>query len=418
MSIDPSKLPPAQYVPGRQYAIEHAGRIDKVPFVITTGLLFGLAILSVFVRFAIRIFGGRKIRWDDGLVLVSSLCLAVAFACVHKALNPFYLVEAINQRKTIPFREDIPAILDIPKWAFIFSIFGWNSIYLVKFAFMYFFHGLTLGLSVRVVRFFWITAGFLVIAWIYAVVNFVVICAHFGADAAKCGDAQMHKRSVAGNVIVGVLDIIGDILIVTVPIVVVNQSMMSFSRKLSIVALMGLSAVMVVCALIRVVGSLTETTAAAFGTAPVWAAYWFMVESCVALIMASVIVIRGVFITNPVDDDRRKQDSVFQRFGHRILSVLRLSRSSRSSGRSPQRSDALHGKHEDPSAPRIATQRPLGGTLNTVRTFIWGGKRQSPPASQDDPLVSVNTTSDLGDMDYHNIRKAEVARHKPEMAFV
>lgn len=33
MSIDPSKLPPAQYVPGRQYAIEHAGRIDKVPFV-------------------------------------------------------------------------------------------------------------------------------------------------------------------------------------------------------------------------------------------------------------------------------------------------------------------------------------------------------------------------------------------------
>ncbi|KAI4914836.1 hypothetical protein J4E90_004870 [Alternaria incomplexa] len=166
MSIDPSKLPPAQYVPGRQYAIEHAGRIDKVPFV---------------------------------------------------ALNPFYLVEAINQRKTIPFREDVPAILDIPKWAFIFSIFGWNSIYLVKFAFMYFFHGLTLGLSVRVVRFFWITAGFLVIAWIYAVVNFVVICAHFGADAAKCGDAQMHKRSVAGNVIVGVLDIIGDILTIWAP---------------------------------------------------------------------------------------------------------------------------------------------------------------------------------------------------------
>lgn len=50
---------------------------------------------------------------------------------------------------------------------------------------MYFFHGLTLGLSVRVVRFFWITAGFLVIAWIYAVVNFVVICAHFGADAGQ-----------------------------------------------------------------------------------------------------------------------------------------------------------------------------------------------------------------------------------------
>ena len=151
------------------------------------------------MRFAIRIFGGRKIRWDDGLVLVSSLCLTVAFACVHKALNPFYLVEAINQRKTIPFREDIPAILDIPKWAFIFSIFGWNSIYLVKFAFMYFFHGLTLGLSVRVVRFFWITAGFLVIAWIYAVVNFVVICAHFGADAGQSMFCPLLKTEVLSS---------------------------------------------------------------------------------------------------------------------------------------------------------------------------------------------------------------------------
>lgn len=36
MSIDPSKLPPAQYVPGRQYIIDHAGRIDKVPFVVCT----------------------------------------------------------------------------------------------------------------------------------------------------------------------------------------------------------------------------------------------------------------------------------------------------------------------------------------------------------------------------------------------
>jgi len=130
---------------------------------------------------------------------VSSLCLTVAFACVHKALNPFYLVEAINQRKTIPFREDIPAILDIPKWAFIFSIFGWNSIYLVKFAFMYFFHGLTTALSIKVIRFFWITVGFLVIAWIYAVVNFVVICAHFGADAGQSMFCPLSRLEVLSS---------------------------------------------------------------------------------------------------------------------------------------------------------------------------------------------------------------------------
>jgi hypothetical protein len=167
----------------------------------------------VLARFAIRIFGGRKIRWDDGFVLVSCLCLIVAFVCVHKLLNTFYLIEAMNQRKTIPFREDIPAILDTPKWAFIFSTFNWTSLYLVKFAFMNFFHTLTRGLSVKIMRFYWITVGFLVLCWIYAVINFVVICPHFGTDAATCGfNPRQHERSVAGNVLVGVLDIIGDVL--------------------------------------------------------------------------------------------------------------------------------------------------------------------------------------------------------------
>ena len=193
------------------------------------------------------------------------------------------------------------------------------------------------------------------------------------------------------------------------PIIVVNESM-SFSRKLSIVALLSLSTVMIVCSLIRIFGSLTETTETGLGTAPVWAAFWFIVESCVALIMASVIVIRGVSISN-VDDDRRKQDSIFQQFGRCLLSILRLSKSSGSGRWSPKRSDPLHDQHKGGSAPRIATQKSLGGTLQSVRAFISGGKRHSQ--TQEDTQLSVDTYSGLEDLDYHNIRKAEVAHRRP-----
>jgi hypothetical protein len=189
--------------------------------------------------------------------------------------------------------------------------------------------------------------------------------------------------------------------------------MMPFSQKLSVVALLGLSTVMIVCALIRLVGSLTDTTKSASGTAPVWAAYWFMVESCVSLIMASVIVIRGVFITNSEHDDRRKQDSIFQQFGRRILSTLKLSRYSRSSRRSPQQSDPQKDQSKEPNAPRIATQKLPGGTLNSVRTFIRGGKMHSRTQDDDDVLLSVDTAHVLEDMDYHEMRKAEVTKHKP-----
>jgi hypothetical protein len=96
----------------------------------------------------------------------------------------------MNQKTVMPFREDIPAILDVPKWGFIFSAFSWTSIYLVKFAFLYFFHALTLGLSIRVMRFYRITVGFIVICWVWAVVSFAVMCPHFGADA---GQLALHS---------------------------------------------------------------------------------------------------------------------------------------------------------------------------------------------------------------------------------
>jgi hypothetical protein len=160
---------------------------------------------------------------------------------------------------------------------------------------------------------------------------------------------------------------------------------MSISQKLSVMALLGLSTVMIICALIRVVGSFTETTDTRNGTAPVWAAYWFVVETCVSLIMASVIVIRRVFITNPIDDDRRK-DISFQHFGRRV-------------------------PYKDPSAPRITTQKLQGGTMNSVRSFIWGGKRHGQ--TQDDAMLSIDSAYSLEDIDYHNIRKAEVTKHKP-----
>jgi hypothetical protein len=190
--------------------------------------------------------------------------------------------------------------------------------------------------------------------------------------------------------------------------------MMSFARKLSIVTLLGLSTVMIICALIRLVGSLTDTAETENGTTPVWATYWFLVESCVSLIMVSVIVIRGVFITNPVDgDERRKtQDSIFQHFSRRILSILRLDRLSKSSRRSDQRSDLpLHDQCKDPSAPRFATQRLPGGTLTTVKTFIWGGQRHGH--TQDHGRLSVDTTYGVEDLCYHKIRKAEGTKHKP-----
>jgi hypothetical protein len=144
-----------------------------------------IAILSVIARFAIRTFSGRKIRWDDALVLLSSMMLTIAFGICHKMLGTLYLIEALFKKQIVPFREEVPKLQATLKWAIIFAVMNWTSVYLIKFTFMYFFHPLIFGLSRRIIRFYWITVGILTVCWIYTVLNPVIICSHLGASSCR-----------------------------------------------------------------------------------------------------------------------------------------------------------------------------------------------------------------------------------------
>ncbi|TRX90304.1 hypothetical protein FHL15_008849 [Xylaria flabelliformis] len=121
--MDFSNLPHYQNIPGRQDAIDHASKIDKQRFMISLSVLFATAILSVVVRLAIRIFGHVPWSLDD-------------------SLNSIYLLEAINKGVVFPFQEDLTNILSIQKWSTNTAFLVWTSVYLVKFAFLYFFHTL------------------------------------------------------------------------------------------------------------------------------------------------------------------------------------------------------------------------------------------------------------------------------------
>ena len=136
-------------------------------------------------RFAIRIIGHRKIKWDDGLVLLATIELIAAFGLLLKVLNSLYLVEAMNQKVAYPFREDLHSLLRLTTWAYSFSALNWTAVYTVKLTFMYFFHVLILGLSQRITRLYWTTLCIQVISWIYTVVNPFIICGHFGASACQ-----------------------------------------------------------------------------------------------------------------------------------------------------------------------------------------------------------------------------------------
>lgn len=117
--------------------------------------------------------------------MFAAITLAAAYGVLVATLDRLYLTEAISKSLVIPFREEIPEILDITKWATPFDFLTWTSVYMVKFAFQYFFYTLTKGMRRSITILYWTTVGITFVSWIYTVLCTIIVCPHFGADAGK-----------------------------------------------------------------------------------------------------------------------------------------------------------------------------------------------------------------------------------------
>ncbi|RYP91330.1 hypothetical protein DL770_002564 [Monosporascus sp. CRB-9-2] len=278
------------------------------------------------------------------------MTLVAAFGVCLKILGMLYLVEAMNKEVVFPFQEDTPQILDLTKWATIFVAMNWTSVYSVKFDF----------LSIRT--------------------------------------SEQTRREIRANTLEVLCGLAHRHL---------KHSVMPFFRKLSLAAMLCLSIAMIICAIIRLVGPITDTRPDGSATAPVWSTFWAITEGCISLIMTSVIIIRGVFIAQVIRDDRRRQDSLIQRFGRRLLSTWRHFESSRSNSRSPPRPTGDQF-NSNSSAPRIPTQGLTRATLSNGRGLCSSGNNKSE--GQDNVLETVDTASALGDLDYRVVQRNEARR--------
>lgn len=81
---------------------------------------------------------------------------------------------------------------------------------------------------------------------------------------------------------------------------------MKLSQKIGLAALLCLSIVMVILAIVRMTGYADHPGV----MDPAWSAFWIYVESCVAIIMASVSAVRPLFVNRgrgkEVDEEKNR----------------------------------------------------------------------------------------------------------------
>lgn len=405
----------------RQRLIDNSGQISKTAFKATVWVFFILAVLCTLARCAIRAFTRHRPSPDDYFVLLATAALAASWAVLLKTLDSLYVTEALNDHpgefSITP--AELPGLLAISKWSKILVVMAWLSIFAIKGAFLCFFHILIRQLSRKINIYFWFVVFFNTGCWL--TLSFIdwAVCPYVGQKAMQCAEHFDHNTSLAINTVSPVFDIICDLMIISIPILVLSRSLMSTSQKISYAGIMCLSVFMIITALIRLIGSVATTHKTNQGTAPIWGTFWEIIEACIAVIMACFLTFRSVFVRGsrmspagavvPKNHQFHGSGTLWER----LLSTLRLrSRYRRSpivtaeegnvGGYHSNEEGADVRKNKNHMMPTVKLTRPTLA-FSRLQTLFRSESGTQVIGDASRGTIDVVTEFDLSELDYHHV---------------
>ncbi|KAF4634133.1 hypothetical protein G7Y89_g3982 [Cudoniella acicularis] len=354
--------------PENDELIAHAGRIPQQSFAISVGVLFGIAASAVTSRIVRRILTLGRLKLDDAFLWLALLCLGAATGCLYKDLFIMMLEDAIpmDPNVVVPINE-LPRLFASISIIDAFLLTIWTCTFAVKASFLSLFWTLIQGISKRVNNYYWCVVGYTVTTWLFLIAEPFILCPHFGANGAKCYPEDNYPKTLGLTILITILDIASDVMIASIPILLLRKSRMKRKQKLSLALFLCLSLVMVIFALIRVSGlkkgPVVDNT---------WSLYWQYVEGCVACVMASITPFRTLFVgMGSSSSHKNRKGPTFS------LKALFWKR--------PSKNSADTKWMEMGSENNLP--KPPGALLSGIRTFIRRNNRDAG-----DSTVLVSTT--------------------------
>ncbi|KAK2611025.1 hypothetical protein N8I77_004408 [Diaporthe amygdali] len=267
--------------------------ISKTAFRATAGVFYGIAVLSVLARGVIRFTTRRNLALDDYLLFAAFAFLTTVTALVYYLLDSIYLATAVERNPAVFFQFSQKQTQQLLSQALnenIFLLLAWTTTFLVKFSFLAFFKQLIRNVE-RIQKYYWGIVIFTIITWMFLTSEAFILCSDFGINAIKCWSPTKNTLYVSMTGLVTGLDALTDILIVSIPIIVLYRARMRTSQKISLGIFLCLSLVMVCRAIIR-----ASKVHGAVSIDVVWVFFWQYMETVVAVIMGSLTVVRNLLV--------------------------------------------------------------------------------------------------------------------------
>ena len=261
-----------------------------------------IAIVAAGSRTFLRVRQSRRLEIDDVFLILAITTLCAFVGVIYSVKDLIYLSVYMSLG-----REDPGYPLDNTfDYIKTFNYYGrmteaasvliWTSIFAVKFSFVFFFRKLTR--RVRGIELWWrIVVGALVPCALACMFLGFMICPQL-----DCSPTALHYRESTFLNVTVAIDVLTDLLVISIPIALLWNVQIDLRRKLAVGAVLCLSFFMIIIAIIRV----TEASTAGGVTDTSWLFVWQSVEASTAVLMVSVTAVRAAFGQEKSGSARRK----------------------------------------------------------------------------------------------------------------
>ncbi|VUC29378.1 unnamed protein product, partial [Clonostachys rosea] len=287
-------------------------RIKKLSWKVSVGVLFGISMASALARAAIRLKMRQGLWLDDYLLFFAALLLIANVGFMYYICDEIYLATVVRADSTLIFQLPAAELTHMIDHAVQENaatlILAWTATFFVKFSFLAFFKMLIRQVA-GIKKYYWGIVIFTIFTWLFLICEPFILCPHFGIKSLTCFDQSQNLLYVSMTGLITGLDVLTDVLIVTIPIFILRRVKLRLRQKIALGAFLCLSLMMAIMAIIRVSG----ITGVAGVDIP-WTFFWQFTEASVAVLMGSLTAFRTLLVGHVGRNSEPKRSWPYSRY--------------------------------------------------------------------------------------------------------
>ncbi|MCJ1263469.1 hypothetical protein MMC22_003339 [Lobaria immixta] len=256
-------------------------KIQPTAFKASIGFLLGLAIFLACVRTYFRRQKFRRFFPDDYFLFIATLSLTMGTTLIYINLPYTYTQVNVEGGEISPPADFLQQAVRDEKLLDAAVVFLWLAIFGVKFSFLFLFQSLISRLRALTV-WWWCVFAVLVPVWAACECSQFIVCPVFGPTSAEaCVTPRALVRENATVKFSTILDILTDVMLISIPTMLLWRVKIPLHKKLALGFLLCLSFI-----------------PSGRRSIPLGEFFWHQAEAAVAVIAVSLAMFRSLFVAD------------------------------------------------------------------------------------------------------------------------